>query len=140
MQKPGIFGTLQYSEGFHNCISTHILKPVIFTKISKRCVTLEIHNPSIQTTPEFFRTLAYLKPDTYSEPFRMFKIERFAKIVKSCYYLFKTLNHIGFILKRFVVRHIFIANNRVSKSGLIAKLCFHFFIILCILVVFGYMY
>ena len=33
IQKPGLLRILEYSELFHNCIRTHIQKPVIFTKI-----------------------------------------------------------------------------------------------------------
>ena len=47
MQKPGIFWILEYSEPFHNCIHTSIPNPVIFTKLDKSYVTLEIQNPSI---------------------------------------------------------------------------------------------
>ena len=40
-----------------------------------------------------FRTLIYLKPDTYSEPSQRFKIEFFAKIVKN-YNFFSKAHHL----------------------------------------------
>ena len=58
-------------------------------KIGKPCVTLEIQNPT--DNPEIFRTLTYLKLDTYSEPSQRFKMECFAKIVKSHNYFSKVL-------------------------------------------------
>ena len=47
MEKPGIFGILEYSEPFHNSILTHIQNPIIFTKIGKPCVNLKVENPGI---------------------------------------------------------------------------------------------
>ena len=73
MQKPGIFGILEYSEPFHHCIPTHIQNPVIFIKIDKPCVILEIQNPG------------FLKSS------QRFKIECFGKIVKSYNYFSKAL-------------------------------------------------
>ena len=46
-----------------------------------------------------FRTLTYLKPNTYSEPFQRLKMRFFAKIVKNCNSFSKLLHHrslIGF--------------------------------------------
>ena len=94
MQKPGIIGILEYSEHFHNCIPTHIQNPVIFTKIGKPCVILEIQNsdtlynpgnskPWHTDIPGIFRALKYLKPDTYSGPSHRLKMKCFAKINKS---------------------------------------------------------
>ena len=61
---------LQYSEPFHhNRIPTRIQYPAIkFTNL------------------QLFWTLTYLKPTTYSEPSQRFKMEFFAKIVKSYNY------------------------------------------------------
>ena len=53
MQKPGMFIILEYSERFHNCIPMHVQNPVIFTKIGKLCVMLEIQNPDIITILEY---------------------------------------------------------------------------------------
>ena len=53
MQKPGRFEILEYSEPVHNCILAHTLNAVIFTKIGKPCVTLEIQNPDILTIMEY---------------------------------------------------------------------------------------
>ena len=47
MQKPEIFGILEYSEPFHNCILKHIQNPVKFMRIGKPCVTLEVQTPDI---------------------------------------------------------------------------------------------
>ena len=47
-----LFGILEYSEAFHNCILMHIQNSDKFTKISKPCVTLEIQNPGILTIME----------------------------------------------------------------------------------------
>ena len=77
-----------YLEPFHNCIPIHTQNPVIFTKIGKLCVTLEIQNPD---SSGIFRTLTYLKLDTYSEPSQRFKIECFAKIILSYNYFSKVL-------------------------------------------------
>ena len=90
MLKPGIFGILKYSELFHNCISTYIQNPVMFTKMA---------NP---VWPWKFGTLAYwqswniqnpdiFKPDTYLEPSQRLKMTCFAKIVTSYNYFFKAL-------------------------------------------------
>ena len=49
LPKPGIFRILEYPEPFHNCIFWHIENPLIFMKIGRLCVTLEIQNPSILT-------------------------------------------------------------------------------------------
>ena len=49
MQKPGIFGILEYSEPFLDCIPMPIQNTIIFAKIGKPCVTLEIQNPAILT-------------------------------------------------------------------------------------------
>ena len=86
MQKFGIFGILEYLESFNNCIPTHIQNPVIFTKMGKLCVTLEIQNPRNTDNPGVFKALVHLKPNTYSEPSQRFKMECFAKIVKSYNY------------------------------------------------------
>ena len=53
MQKPGVCGSLEYSEPFYNSIPTHIQNFVIFTKIGKPCVILEIQNPGILTIIEY---------------------------------------------------------------------------------------
>ena len=71
MQKPGTLGIMEYSKLFHNCIPTHIQNPVIFDE------NLQI-----------FRTLTYLKLDTYFEPSQTFKIGCFAKIVKKTIIIF----------------------------------------------------
>ena len=42
IQKPGIFRILEYWEPSHNCILTHTQNPVIFGKIGKLWVTLEM--------------------------------------------------------------------------------------------------
>ena len=56
MQKADIFGILEYSKLFHNCIPPHIQNRAIFTKIHEL---------------------------TYLEPSQRFKVEFFAKIVKN---------------------------------------------------------
>ena len=48
-----IFGILEYSTPFYNCIRTYIQNTVIFTKIGKPSVTLEIQNPGILTILEY---------------------------------------------------------------------------------------
>ena len=53
MQTPSIFGILEYSESLSKCIPTHTQNPVIFTKIGKLWVTLEILNPGILTVLGF---------------------------------------------------------------------------------------
>ena len=53
MQKPDIFGILEYTEPFHNFILTHIQNPVIFTKTGRPCVTLEIRNPGTMIILEY---------------------------------------------------------------------------------------
>ena len=45
--KKALLTKSMYSEPFQNCIPMHTQKPVIFTKIGKPCVTLEIQNPGI---------------------------------------------------------------------------------------------
>ena len=50
-QNPSLFGILEYSEPLHNCILTHIQKPIIFTKIYKYSELCNISNP---THLEFF--------------------------------------------------------------------------------------
>ena len=89
IQKPGIFGILEYSEHSHTWISMCIQTPVIFTKIGKLIVTLEIQNPT--NNPGIFTTLTYLKLDTYSESSQRPKVECFAKIVKNYNYFSKVL-------------------------------------------------
>ena len=79
MQRPALLTILKYSEPFHNCILTFIQNPVTFTKIDKACVTLEIQNSSILTILE------------YSEPSQRFKMECFAKIVKSYNHISKAV-------------------------------------------------
>ena len=74
MQKPEIFGIMEHSEPFHNYIQTHI------------------QNPAIQENLQIFRTLTYLKPDTYAEPSQRFKMEFFSKIVKNYNYFSKVLH------------------------------------------------
>ena len=44
---------LEYSEPFHNCIPAHIQNPVIYMKIGKPCLTLEIENPDIWATLKY---------------------------------------------------------------------------------------
>ena len=51
---------LAFAEPFLNCIPTHIQNPVIFTKIGKLSVTLEIQKPGHNDNPAIFRTLTYL--------------------------------------------------------------------------------
>ena len=53
MQKPSIFGILEYSEPFHNCIPMHIQNSVILTKKSKPFVMVEIQNPGILAILEY---------------------------------------------------------------------------------------
>ena len=106
MQKPGILeswtfqnpsiitenwyiGILEFSEPFHNCISTHIQNPVIFTKIGKPCAILVIQNPGILTTlniqnPDIFKTPEIFRP--------LSKMFCFAKIVKSYNYFSKAFS------------------------------------------------
>ena len=84
MRKTGLFEILEYSKPFHICIQTHVQKSVMFTKIGKSCVTLEIQNPSNIDNHGIFITLTHLKCDTYSEPSQRFKLDCFEKIVKSC--------------------------------------------------------
>ena len=74
MQKPEIFGIMEYSEPFHNYIQTYIQNPVIHKNLPT------------------FRTLTYLKPDTYAEPSQRFKMEFFSKIVKNYNYFSKVLH------------------------------------------------
>ena len=61
MQKYGIFGILEYSELFHNCFPMYIQNPVIFTKIDKPSVILEIQNPGILTILEYSEPLNDLR-------------------------------------------------------------------------------
>ena len=62
MQKPGLVGILlEYSEPLHNSILTYIQNPVVFAKIEKPCVTLEIQNLGQTGNPGIFRALAYLQ-------------------------------------------------------------------------------
>ena len=68
MQKPGIFGILEYSEPFYDCILLHIHNTVIYTKIGKPCLTLEIQNPGTLAILEYSEGLTYLKSNSYSEP------------------------------------------------------------------------
>ena len=56
MEIRGIFGILEYSQPFHNCISTYVQHPVIFTKIGKTCVTLKIQNLELLTILEYSKT------------------------------------------------------------------------------------
>ena len=51
---------LAFAEPFLNCIPTHIQNPVIFTKIGKLSITLEIQKPGHNDNPAIFRTLTYL--------------------------------------------------------------------------------
>ena len=83
-----LFGILEYSEAFHNCIPTHIQSIFIFTKTGKPCVTLEIQNPGILTILDILRTLTYLKTGTYSEPSQRCIMKCFAKIDKINYHYF----------------------------------------------------
>ena len=53
MQKPGIFGILEISEPFHNCILMHIQNPAIFMETGKPCVTLDIQNSGILVILEY---------------------------------------------------------------------------------------
>ena len=64
-QKPGLLGILGYLKPFHKCILMHIQNPVIFTKIYK------------------YRTLTYLKPDTYSEHSKIFRWNFLQKYLKT---------------------------------------------------------
>ena len=75
MQKPGILGILEYSEPFHNCISTYIQNPNIFTKTNK-----------------YSELVTYLKHNTYSESSQRLKVEFFAKIVKNYDHFSNVLN------------------------------------------------
>ena len=85
MQKPGIFGNLEYSGPFHNCIPTPNQNPCIFTKIGRPCVILEIQNPgmlailgswNIQNT-DIFKTRQIFGTC------QRFEMEYFAKIFKN---------------------------------------------------------
>ena len=78
MQTPGIFGILAYSESFHNCIQMHMQNPAIFTKIVNPS-NLGNSESWYTENPGIFKTLKYLKPGTYSEPSKKFKVECFAK-------------------------------------------------------------
>ena len=53
MMKPGKFGILEYLELIQNYSSTNIMSSVIFTKIGKPCVTLEIQNPAVMKILEY---------------------------------------------------------------------------------------
>ena len=64
-KKPGIKPSIIASQ--------HIRNPVIFTKIGKPCVTLEIQPWHIDNLG-IFTNLTYLKPDTNSESSQRFKI------------------------------------------------------------------
>ena len=59
MQKPGILEILEHSEPFHNCILTHLELCHIYKNL------------------QIFRTMTYLKPDTYSELSQRLKMEFF---------------------------------------------------------------
>ena len=85
MQKPGIFGNLEYSGPFHNCIPTPNQNPCIFTKIGRPCVILEIQNPGMLTSRAagIFRILTYLKPDRYSEPVKDLRWSILQKYLKT---------------------------------------------------------
>ena len=78
-QKPGLLGILGYLKPFHKCILMHIQNPVIFTKIYK------------------YRTLTYLKPDTYSEHSKIFRWSFFTKIFENCNYFSKVFHLRSFI-------------------------------------------
>ena len=44
---------MEYLEPFHNIILAHIQNPVIFMKIGKPCVTLEIQNSCVLAVLEY---------------------------------------------------------------------------------------
>ena len=54
-------GIVEYSEFFHDCITTHIQSSIIFTEIGKSCVNLEIQSPGHTDNPGILRTLTYLQ-------------------------------------------------------------------------------
>ena len=64
-QKPGILEILEYSGTFYNCIPTY----------SEPC--------HIYENFPIFKTLAHLKPNTYSESSQRSKVEFFAKTAKT---------------------------------------------------------
>ena len=68
--KLGIFRILEYLERFHNCISTHIQNPAIFTKIGKRFVTLEIQNTGILTILEYSEPWHIWNPTHIQNPLK----------------------------------------------------------------------
>ena len=80
MQKPGIFGILEYSH--HNCIPTDIQNAVIFTQIGKPLHNSGNSEPWHIDNLGIFRSLTYLKSDTYSEISQSFKMECFVKTIK----------------------------------------------------------
>ena len=88
MKKWGIYGILEYSEPFHNFVSAHIQNPVMFTKIDKPCVILEIQK---LWQSGISRTLYYLKHHKYVEPSQRFKMECSVKIVTNYNYFPKAL-------------------------------------------------
>ena len=92
MQKSGMFGILEYSEPFHNCVLfvRHIQNPVIFLKIGKLCITQRIQNLTYSQTWSI-RTLANLTPYTYAVTSQKFKMQCFLKINKSYGYFSKAL-------------------------------------------------
>ena len=94
-QKPGILGILEYSEPFHNCNPTHIQNSVIFTKIYE-----------------------YSKLGTYAEPFKRFKMDSFAKILKNYIYFSK-----AFHLRSLTRFWIHISLNKYSLSSRVTSHC-----------------
>ena len=83
---------LAYSEYWNIQHNSTIASRCIFrtlpTKIGKPCVTLD---PGNIDNPRILRTLTYLKPTTYLEPSRRFKMECFAKTVQNYNYFSKVL-------------------------------------------------
>ena len=96
MEKSGLFIILEYLLHFDNCIMVHVQNTVIFTKIGKPCITLEIlENPGILIILEYsepdifktwnmFRNLSMIKESVLER-------ECFAKTVKGYNYFSKVV-------------------------------------------------
>ena len=64
MQKSGMFGILEYSEPFHNCILIHIQNSK-----NKPYITLEIQNPGIFKTRHMFQTFSEILDGVFCKNF-----------------------------------------------------------------------
>ena len=87
IQKPTIG---HYSAIFRTLYNASIRRNLAYSE------SWNIQNPSIIASRRIFRTLSYLKPDTYSKSSQRFKMQFFAKIV-NVYNLFSTALHLRYL-------------------------------------------